>query len=221
MPVSKNVTRWAETIEQAVADIGAVRLDLGTMLALVATESSGKDTVINRFGFVGLLQVGTPYLKDARRWIKRHRPGLLKEIPRTKYGLNGNARASVLVTAAYMRKYSEFHDWDPRRIAGIHKGGAGSAARLDRMLQEGWALRNAVRWIADNWRYSKGRRKGKLILGRSFYDYIFGSRHFAGHKADYDAWVPEPAPEPTPTPKQAWTRFLRSVWADLTKGGDA
>jgi hypothetical protein len=230
MSTSTRVTRWAEIIERAIEDVGAVRLDLGTMLAIVATESSGDAKVVNRFGFVGLFQIGTPYLKDARAWLKRHRPELLREVPRTKRGLIGKARASALVTAAYMRKYSEFHDWDPRRIAGIHKGGAGSAARLDRMLQEGWELRKAVRWIADHWRYSKGRRKGQLILGSSFYDYVFSARHFAGHHADYQEWaqgwrstraqaeVVAPEPEPS-TPRDIWTRYLSSVWRELTNGG--
>jgi len=231
MSTSTRVTRWAEIIERAIEDVGAVRLDLGTMLAIVATESSGDAKVVNKYGFVGLFQIGTPYLKDARAWLKRHRPEMLKEVPRTKRGLIGKARASAIVTAAYMRKYEARHEWDPDRIAAIHKGGAGSAARLKRLMAEGKGKREAIRWIADHWRYSKGRRKGQLILGSSFYDYVFSARHFAGHHADYQEWAQgwrstraqaeEEAPleaEPT-TPRDIWTRYLSSVWRELTNGG--
>ncbi len=226
MGTTKRVTRWADEVERAMMDVGTAQLELGTMLALIATESSGDPDVVNRFGFVGLFQIGTPYLKDARAWLKRHRPELLKEVPRTKRGLIGKPRAGAIVTAAYMRKYSEFHDWDRDRIAAIHKGGAGSGDKLDTMINEGWDKREAVRWIADHWRYSKGRRKGKLILGSSFYAYVFSSKHFAGHVADYTAWArnrPRQEEPPTevatpaePTPQEVWTPLLKNIWDAIT-----
>ena len=243
MGVSERVTRWADVIERAVEDVGAVELELGTMLALVATESSGDPDVVNRFGFVGLFQIGSPYLKDARAWLKKHRPELLREVPRTKRGLIGKPRAGALVTAAYMRMYASRHEWEPERIAAIHKGGARSGSKLKELLGEGMTKREAIRWIADNWRYSSGRRKGELILGPSFYDYVYSSRHFDGHLGDYDAWAREresardvawveegdrvvgvaPPPEPVdhtpPAPAVVWGRWLTSIWREISKGG--
>ncbi len=244
MGVSERVTRWADVIERAVEDVGAVELELGTMLALVATESSGDPDVVNRFGFVGLFQIGTPYLKDARAWLKKHRPELLREVPRTKRGLIGNARASAIVTAAYMRKYASRHKWEPHRIAAIHKGGAGAARKVLEVEDErDLSMREAVRWVANNWRRTKGSRKGELILGSSFYDYVYSSRHFDGHLDDYDAWAREresardvawveegdrvvgvaPPPEPVdhtpPAPAVVWGRWLTSIWREISKGG--
>lgn len=177
MGVSNRVTHWADVLEQAVADVGA-EVDLGTMLALVATESSG-DPHADNGTFKGLLQVGGPYLIDAREWLERHRPHLLKEVPTKKGGLLGEPRASALVVAAYLRRYEMRHDWDPYRVAAIHKGGAGTAKTLSRKLAAGLDLETALEET------ERERRVPNLEL------YVLGRRHFAGHLRDYSAWASE------------------------------
>ncbi len=240
MGVSKRVIRWADAIEEAIEDVGAVKLGLGTMLALVATESSGDPDVVNRFGFVGLFQIGTPYLKDARSWLKKNRPELLKVVPRTKRGLIGKPYASAVVTAAYLRKYASRHRWEPSRIAAIHKGGAGAARKIIELEEErDLSMRDAVRWVADNWRYSRGSRKGRLILGDSFYRYVYDKRHFGGHLPDYEEWVrrrtveepdlpeivndePDPEPHKQPAAGVVWGRWVQSILREMFRsaGGE-
>jgi len=178
MGVSKSVTRWARELEQACRDIGADELGLGVLLALVATESSG-DPRADNGTFKGLLQVGGPYLTDAREWIARHRPAYLHEVPAKKSGLLGDVRASALVVVAYLMRYEMRHDWEPYRIAAIHKGGAGTAKTLSRKLAAGLDLEVALEQT------ERERRVPNLEL------YVLGARHFHGHHRDYAAWVEE------------------------------
>lgn len=184
---STRVTRWADVLEQARDDIGAHKLPLAVLLALVATESSGDDYADNGT-FRGLLQIANPYLEDARAWIAKHRPELLHKIPEHKDDLLGNARASALVVCAYMMRYASRHQWTPHRIAAIHKGGAGSARVVRNLIRSGHDEKSAIRWVSRNYRWTKGRRRGRLRLPK-IYAYAYGRRHFGGHIKRYLAWV--------------------------------
>lgn len=184
MGVSKNVTRWSDELERACRDVGvADELTLEIMLALVATESSGDPDVVNRFGFTGILQIGSPYLVDAREWFASsrrpaHIRALLDEIPARKSGLVGNVRASALVVCGYMERYEMRHGYDPYLVATIHKGGAGTAKTVSRLMGQGMSLEDALEEAED-------RNPG---LG-NLTGYVLDEKHFAGHFVDYSEWV--------------------------------
>lgn len=178
--VSQSVTVWADTLLRACQDVGA-EVGLATLLALVATESSGDEHADNGT-FRGLLQIGGPYLTDAREWLSsKRRPAevraLLDEVPEHKDGLLGNARASAIVTCAYLERYEMRHGYDPHLVATIHKGGAGTAKTVKRELDKGVDLRTALE------RAEESRGVPNLVR------YVLHERHFGGHLRDYSAWV--------------------------------
>ncbi len=107
------------------------------ILALIHIESAGRVDAISPSGqHFGILQCMNAYVQDA---CERARQPVF---PARQ--LLGSAELSVWVFLHYMERYAARHDYDPRRIAALHKGGAGTAKTLTALLKAGVPFKQAL-----------------------------------------------------------------------------
>jgi hypothetical protein len=233
MGVSPNVTDEVDNIRRAreVLDLDRVDHPLEVWLALAHVESHGQN-IQDTDSYVGKLQVGDAYYQDAFEWLERHHPGVIQDyqMPTPKRGarlaLRRDDELPYIVAMAYMERYASRHDHDPHRMAGMHKGGIGSAKQVKTVMRtRGLGTFEAMRYVSNTWR----RSSGELIIPR-LYLYVTGRARetgelvgefrFAQALKAYAGWVEEhegDACEPGVAPPQTLEDLLGTLAGVLGK----
>lgn len=132
---------WLPAIREIREDLGlseCVYPD-AVILALIDVESGG-DPFAHREGskFWGLLQMGPPAAKDVG----------LEDVS----DLDGDGEAAIEACLRLLDRYEDRHDGDPRRIAVLWKGGAGTARTVEERLVAGIDLRRAMIYASEKHR---------------------------------------------------------------------
>lgn len=146
-------------------------------LSLLQVESGGREDLEDKDSYIGPMQIGDAYLDDARDHAKKHYPHLLHLIPDGREALRSDARTSILVVMLHMEKWQARHGWNLYRMAALHKGGVGTAAKIRAKINGGMSIERAIHWVSTKWKYSNThknpRKRGKLIVPRT-YLYVYG-----------------------------------------------
>lgn len=226
MAALQEVTEELTNIRQARAalNLDVVKHPDELYMSLSEVESGG-EALQDEDGYVGKMQIGDAYYKDAYEWIKPRFPDLVKDWMKPQRGarlsLRGDGPEPFIVAMAYFERYAKYHDYQPRRMAHMHKSGIGGARQVKKRIKKGDTEDQAFRWVSQNWRYTRGSREGKLIIPRA-YLYVTGrnintqkviERRFDQCWADYVAWCEENAKVAYDFPKQCE--------CTCTCGGDA
>lgn len=183
MAVTQDVLEHAEHIQEARQLLGFSEVDHPTdlYLALTHIESRGEELPDEDDSYRYWLQIGTRYLLDAKEWAKKHRPEQARLMPDEADITLFNAGPTVnyMIAMCYFERWAPYHGYDPYRMAGMHKGGVGSAAQVTRRIRKGMSAREAHRWVALNFK----RPNGKPWVPR-IYLYVYGE-HTDGSGAEY------------------------------------
>lgn len=118
-------------------------LSSAAVLAIIRIESVG-DPYARRQGspYWGLLQISGAYLSDAVEYhhaVSRQGANNTPEewrLPEVAEDLDGRGDLSLWVFYWYMRRYQGIHQWDPLKIALLHKAGPNAGGRIIKMHRE-------------------------------------------------------------------------------------
>lgn len=195
MPVTQDVLEHVQDIQEARKLLRLSEADHPTdlYLAIMHIESHGEELPDETDRYRYWFQIGQAYLDDARGWAQRHRPEQAAMMPSDFEDLyDAGPMVNAMVVMCYMQRYRDYHAFDPYRMAGMHKGGVGSAKQVTRKMRQGMSARDAQRWVSQHWIRAKTGRPWVPRL----YLYVWGehvdgtgSEHrFAQAFDDYSAW---------------------------------
>lgn len=150
MPAAPTVTAQERCLAQEVSNLSCDQvLRWGTqahivpnlkpneVLALIHVESTGDPYAQRaRSRYYGLLQISRPYLKDALDYAGKSGWSISS--------LRGNGRRSLIVFNWYMKRYDSLHDWDPNKVALLHKMGPSDFRKALRKAGRGLGFSDAV-----------------------------------------------------------------------------
>lgn len=202
MGVARSVTDEVDNIRTARELLGLERSrhPLELWLALSHVESHGEN-IQDTDSYVGKLQIGDAYYEDAWRWLAKRHPDVIGayDLPaphkRVRMVTRTDDALPYVIAMAYMERYASRHDYDPFRMAGMHKGGIGSASQVALHMRRGKTVFEAMRHVSRTW---KSKKTGRLLVPR-LYLYVTGRDAGTGRLAgefrfaqafrDYAAWV--------------------------------
>lgn len=121
------VREWLPTIQKCREDLGlsAARYSDATILALIHVESSGNECARRKGSrYYGLLQMANAYVQDACEYWG------VPVVPASELQCDGEAQ--ILMALQYFERYRKYHDYQPSKVAILHKGGPGTAKRVDK-----------------------------------------------------------------------------------------
>ena len=107
------------------------------MLTLIYMESTGNPYARRpRSRFHGLLQISNAYMQDALEYAGH------PIAPAST--LMGDGVHSIQIFDWYMQRYSFLHQWNPKKVAMLHKMGPSGLGRVLARVENGTSLGDAV-----------------------------------------------------------------------------
>lgn len=206
LPMTQEVTEHVDDIIRARTLLGLDSADhpVELYLALLHIESGGREDLTDQDSYIGPLQIGEAYIKDATEYANKHHPSVAAELPTNREQLRSDAYLSLVVTMLYMERYQGVHAFDPYRMAGLHKGGIGSAKQVKRYIRRGLSVKEAHRRVALDWRFPEGHKRAGQRRIPFLFRYVYGEVAETGEK------------EPASRFAQAFKKYSR--WYDQQKG---
>lgn len=136
---NENVLKWRGPIkvQRRDLDLSETQYPTPVFLALIHIESRGDAKAISPSGnHFGLLQCGNGYVRDACEFAKH------PIIPARDLLSHGGL--SIWIVLNYLERYKARHNYDPLAMAALHKGGAGTANTLKKLVASGVPFMDAL-----------------------------------------------------------------------------
>lgn len=129
--ISMQVLTWAPSLEIVE------ELETYEMLALVHMESTGDpEARRTESRYHGLLQISDLYMEDALDYAN--------EPIQPASTLIGEGARSIQIFYWFMQRYSSMHNWEPEKVAVIHKTGPTEFQRILSRQRQGQTFDEAV-----------------------------------------------------------------------------